>query len=64
MEALTEKTIYCPYCNEEQTVVVDSSDIGNEYIEDCQICCKPIVFSINIDEQEQVCISVRDENEA
>lgn len=45
----TEKC-YCPYCGERIEVVIDLS-MGEEqsYIEDCFVCCRPIVFSIFAD---------------
>ncbi len=43
---LTETTIYCPYCGEPIQILLDPSDVGDEYIEDCQVCCRPIVMSV------------------
>lgn len=43
-EHLTE----CPYCGETFTSLIDISAGDQEYIEDCQICCQPIVFSIEL----------------
>ena len=42
MNQLTEKSIGCPYCGETIKILIDSSDIEQQYIEDCQVCCKPI----------------------
>jgi len=39
-----EQVIACPYCGESQTVLVDPGNIGVSYVEDCQICCRPIVL--------------------
>jgi transposase-like protein len=37
-----EATVSCPYCGEENTIILDES-AGSEqqYVEDCQVCCKP-----------------------
>lgn len=43
MEVL-EQVISCPYCGESQTVLVDPVNIGVSYVEDCQVCCQPIVL--------------------
>ena len=43
---LAEKTISCPYCGESISVLVDHQESGDEYIEDCQICCAPIEFHL------------------
>ncbi|WP_033084487.1 CPXCG motif-containing cysteine-rich protein [Colwellia psychrerythraea] len=46
MNQLTEQTITCPYCGETISILIDSTDITQQYIEDCQVCCKPINFFI------------------
>jgi hypothetical protein len=64
MQMLQEQCVGCPYCGEVLQVLIDHQDIGQEYIEDCQVCCKPIVFSVRVDELGGVIVSVRDENES
>lgn len=39
---LTERNIRCPYCGEALTIVVDTSAGAQSYIEDCQVCCRPM----------------------
>ena len=34
----------CPFCNERISMVVDLSEGGQSYIEDCEICCRPILI--------------------
>ncbi|WP_026301438.1 CPXCG motif-containing cysteine-rich protein [Colwellia piezophila] len=46
MNQLTEKSIGCPYCGETIKILIDSSDMEQQYIEDCQVCCKPINFLV------------------
>ena len=41
---LQESSIYCPYCGESIEVLLNPEDVGSEYIEDCQVCCRPIEF--------------------
>ena len=48
---LEEKDIQCPYCWESISVLIDCSVELQEYIEDCQVCCRPIVFDVNVDEE-------------
>ena len=31
----------CPYCGERISMLVDTS-VGQTYIEDCEVCCRPI----------------------
>ena len=54
----------CPYCGESFTTLVDLSAGDQEYIEDCQICCRPIVFDILTDSMTgDAQIHLRTENE-
>lgn len=46
---LNEVTVTCPYCGECFTSLIDPSVEAQEYIEDCQVCCNPIVFEVRID---------------
>lgn len=44
-----ETEVICPYCGEGFTAVVDCSAGNQQYIEDCEVCCSPIVFSLTTD---------------
>jgi hypothetical protein len=44
MSALHELPIECPYCGEIVTLLVDDSVPAQSYIEDCQVCCQPMVI--------------------
>lgn len=63
MEFLAEKIIRCPYCDESLDVLIDPQEIGQQYVEDCQVCCKPITFQITSDAAGNVVVSVHDEND-
>jgi hypothetical protein len=63
MQSLQPEIIQCPYCWEQIEVLVDCSIDDQEYIEDCSVCCKPIVFSVLASEGEVVSIDVRSEND-
>ena len=52
MNQLLEKDISCPYCGEVITVLIDESVPHQEYIEDCQVCCRPIEFIVDINGEE------------
>jgi transposase-like protein len=40
--AQTEATVHCPYCGEEIEITLDpGSGEVQEYVEDCEVCCKP-----------------------
>jgi hypothetical protein len=42
--------IGCPYCGEIIEVVVDLSVPYQEYVEDCSVCCRPIVMNVIADD--------------
>jgi len=58
-----EKESYCPYCGEIIFLLIDPSMQLQEYVEDCQVCCSPIVISIEITHNEDILINTRKENE-
>ncbi|MBT8083934.1 MAG: CPXCG motif-containing cysteine-rich protein [Woeseia sp.] len=41
-DPLHEKPVRCPYCGERMHIVIDTSAGDQAYIEDCQICCRPM----------------------
>lgn len=63
MRELLSKKSYCPYCGESIELVVDTSISAQEYIEDCQVCCRPITVSVDVDSEGDVYLSTRSENE-
>jgi len=40
-----EHEFVCPYCWQPITMLLDLSLSRQEYIEDCEICCRPIFIS-------------------
>ena len=63
MNELIERAIGCPYCAEVIEVLVDNSIPRQNYIEDCQVCCRPIIFDVVVDQDGDVMLSVAGENE-
>jgi len=41
--------VECPYCGEHFDTSVDTSAGSARYVEDCQICCQPIDFRLDVD---------------
>jgi hypothetical protein len=40
--AATEATVVCPHCGEPVEIALDpGSGAEQEYVEDCEICCRP-----------------------
>lgn len=63
MNLLQENTISCPYCGELITILVDGSVEEQQYIEDCQVCCRPIDIRVSISANGSCLVEARDENE-
>ena len=61
--ALEEASVDCPYCGETIDVLIDGSVAEQQYIEDCQVCCRPINFSVSVDEYDEVSVKVSHEDE-
>lgn len=55
--------VQCPYCGEEIEVVVDGSVEHQQYVEDCSVCCRPIVLTVIAEDGEVLSVDVRSEDE-
>lgn len=44
----------CPYCWEEISVLLDPSVAGQRYVEDCEVCCRPIEIRYVVEDGEIV----------
>lgn len=43
--------VLCPYCGESVEITLDpGSGAQQQYIEDCQVCCRPWVVSVSYDD--------------
>jgi hypothetical protein len=42
----------CPYCWETISMILDESDEMPDYIEDCEVCCRPIEIKYRIVDHE------------
>ncbi len=43
-EALIEHGFACPYCGEPITMLLELTLSHQSYVEDCEICCNPILL--------------------
>jgi DNA-directed RNA polymerase subunit RPC12/RpoP len=63
MNYLSETSdVYCPYCGERIEILIDLSIDQQEYVEDCSVCCRPILLSIQVTEAGAL-VTARHENE-
>ncbi|MDX1499694.1 MAG: CPXCG motif-containing cysteine-rich protein [Woeseiaceae bacterium] len=54
---IPERRIDCPYCGEPVTILVDVSAGSQAYIEDCEVCCRPMNIDVVVDDAELVSVS-------
>jgi transcription elongation factor Elf1 len=41
----------CPYCWQEISMVLDISETHQSYVEDCEVCCKPIEVEYTLQDE-------------
>ena len=63
MNALELKTISCPYCGEAIEILFDCSITQQNYIEDCEVCCRPIILDVMVSEIGDLTVIAKNENE-
>ena len=64
MHELFEQPIDCPYCGESIDVLIDGSVEEQRYIEDCQVCCQPIVLIVKMAEDGNPLVHARREDDS
>lgn len=58
-----ERTITCPYCFEPVSLLIDRTAGSQTYVEDCSVCCQPIVVAIELTDNGEIAyIDARAEN--
>jgi Cysteine-rich CPXCG len=55
--------VSCPYCGEEIEIVVDGSIEHQQYVEDCSVCCRPIVLTVVAEDGDVLSIDARTEDD-
>lgn len=48
---MEEHQFQCPYCWEIISMLLDSSESEQQYVEDCEVCCNPIQISVKFEGQ-------------
>lgn len=63
MNRLETRDVTCPYCGEVIEVVIDGTIPQQSYIEDCSVCCRPISLDVSVDDEDEIAVEVRHEDE-
>ena len=61
----TEAEVPCPYCGEVNEIALDpGSGTEQEYVEDCQVCCRPWRVAVHYDLQGEAEVTLEPEDES
>jgi len=55
--------VQCPYCWEYFSLLIDGSVNHQEYVEDCEVCCRPIDFIVEFDDFDRCSVQARMQHE-
>jgi hypothetical protein len=55
-------TVLCPYCGERVELLVDTTLPHQQYFEDCEVCCQPMLVTIDATTEDPI-VDVTPENE-
>ncbi len=59
---VTTVSVLCPYCGQSVELLVEGTLPNQQYVEDCQVCCQPMLVKIDTTADEPV-VNVSRENE-
>lgn len=58
-----ETTYDCAYCGQTNDLYVDlSGGVRQQYVEDCQVCCRPNLITAVLAADDEVVVQVEREN--
>jgi hypothetical protein len=58
-----ETTYDCAYCGQTNDLYVDpSGGVRQQYVEDCQVCCRPNLITAVLADDDEVVVQVEREN--
>jgi hypothetical protein len=67
MDPLDTVAVTCPYCGERIELLVDASVDASvdvqQYVEDCPVCCRPMVVSVAVNGRGGIALTARREDE-
>lgn len=57
-----ESRFFCPYCGEENITDIDiSAGKAQEFIQDCEVCCRPVEIKLTIDRDGNVFVETKND---
>ena len=62
MSVENEARYVCPSCGEEIVVPIDATEgEEQEYVEDCPVCCVPVLLQVRVSSDGDVTVTARSE---
>jgi transcription elongation factor Elf1 len=58
-DLLEERHFDCPACGAPVSVLLDLSVPEQTYVEDCEVCCRPLEISVRADAGGEIVFSAR-----
>ncbi len=62
MNTWEEHNDHCPYCGEPISLLIDCSETEQSYVEDCEVCCRPIEIQVSITLQGELQVALNSDN--
>jgi hypothetical protein len=63
VDLLQTVSAHCPYCGEPVELLVDLSAGAQSYVEDCQVCCRPMTVDLAPGPNGDARVTLRHEEE-
>ena len=57
---MEEHFFQCPYCWEPISILLDTSVMRQQLVEDCEVCCNPIEINVTFDERHITYFEAKD----
>lgn len=62
MSPLRDIAVVCPSCAEEMWIEVEELEGTQQFVEDCQVCCRPMHITVRRDREGNVSCDVKPED--
>lgn len=59
---VTFASVRCPFCGESIELAIEMTLAHQQYVEDCEVCCRPMIVTIDASQEEPV-VNVTREDE-
>lgn len=59
----TEHFFTCPYCWQQVSILLEAYEEEQHFVEDCEVCCRPINFQVGFDGEALWCFSAEADDE-